>query len=245
MHYPMVMHGVTLSIGSTEPLDYDYLVGLKKLADEIQPEWISDHLCWTGVLGQHTHQLLPVPLTRETLAHIAERVMIVQDFLKRPLVLENPAMNMTFKQSTIAEPDFLARLAAETGCGILLNMSNVLVTCANNSFEPLEYVSQIPADRVVQMHIAKHKLKAIDSQQTPDEIWKLFSKVWQCCGEVTVIPEWENQIPDFEQYRGEVQKAHIYIESLTETPQYATPAKPYSLYPTLNLQGPEIITHHN
>ena len=119
--YPVVLHGVSLSIGSTDPLNFDYLGRLKALAAEVKPAWISDHLCWTGVLGLNSHDLLPMPLTEESLAHVAARVRQVQDFLERPLVLENPSTYLSFTQSTISEPDFLRELVARTNCGLLLN----------------------------------------------------------------------------------------------------------------------------
>ena len=124
--YPVVMHGVSLSIGSADPLDMEYLGRLKTLAEEVKPQWISDHLCWTGINGVNTHDLLPMPLTEESLKHVSNRVAQVQDFLGRQLVLENPSTYLTFKQSTIPEPDFLRRLAEETGCGLLLDVNNVL-----------------------------------------------------------------------------------------------------------------------
>ena len=121
--YPVVLHGVSLSIGSTDPLNFDYLGKLKALAAEVQPRWVSDHLCWTGVLGVNSHDLLPVPLTEESLSHVAGRVRQVQEFLERPLILENPSTYLTFTQSTIEEPEFLRQLAVETGCGLLLDVN--------------------------------------------------------------------------------------------------------------------------
>src|SRR6478672_8856061 len=117
--YPVVMHGVSLSIGSTDPLDFEYLAKLKRLAGEVNARWVSDHLCWTGVLGRNTHDLLPLPLTEEALTHVAARVRIVQDFLERPLVLENPSSYVTFAASTMPEWEFLTRLAEQTGCRLL------------------------------------------------------------------------------------------------------------------------------
>src|SRR5689334_9697315 len=142
--YPVVMHGVSLSIGSTDPLDFEYLRKLKNLAREIKPLWVSDHLCWTGVGGLNTHDLLPVPLTEESLKHICRRVRQVQDFLERPFVFENPSTYLTFKQSTIAEWDFLRHMTEETGCLLLLDVNNVYVSAFNNDFDPADYIRQIP-----------------------------------------------------------------------------------------------------
>jgi uncharacterized protein (UPF0276 family) len=133
---PVVMHGVSLSVGSTDPLDWDYLKDLKALAEFVRPAWVSDHLCWTGVAGVNTHDLLPMPLNEESLQHVAGRVRQVQDFLERPLILENPSSYLEFKNSTIAEWDFLSELARATGCGLLLDVNNVYVSGYNHGFDP-------------------------------------------------------------------------------------------------------------
>src|SRR6267378_3719776 len=142
--YPVVMHGVSLSIGSTDPLDFEYLAKLATLAREVKARWVSDHLCWTGVAGRNTHDLLPVPLNEETLAHVIERVRIVQSFLQRPLVLENPSSYVTFADSTMPEWEFLARLAEEADCGLLLDVNNVYVSSVNHDFDPIEYIESVP-----------------------------------------------------------------------------------------------------
>ena len=132
--YPVVMHGVSLSIGSTQALDFDYLTKVKRLAGEIQARWVSDHLCWTGVAGRTTHDLLPMPLTEEALTHVTERVRLVQDFIERPLVLENPSSYVTFSCDQMPEWEFLARLVVETGCRLLLDVNNVYVSSRNHDF---------------------------------------------------------------------------------------------------------------
>ena len=169
-HYPLVLHGVSLSIGSADPLNLDYLARLKRLADEVKPAWISDHLCWTGVLGLNSHDLLPMPLTEESLAHVAGRVRQVQDFLERPLILENPSSYVRFAHSTMDEPEFLRRLAEETGCGLLLDVNNVFVSCFNAGTDPAAYIHAFPCDRVVQMHLAGHQHRGthiIDTHDRP------------------------------------------------------------------------------
>ena len=158
-HYPLVLHGVSLSIGSSDPLNLDYLARLKRLADEVRPAWISDHLCWTGVMGLNSHDLLPMPLTEESLAHVAARVRQVQDFLERPLILENPSSYVRFAFSTMEEPEFLRRLADETGCGLLLDVNNVYVSCFNAGTDPAAYIHAFPCESVVQMHLAGHQQK--------------------------------------------------------------------------------------
>ncbi len=150
--YPVVMHGVSLSIGSTDPLEFR-LPGQAQAAGRRRsmPRWISDHLCWTGVLGLNAHDLLPIPLNEETLRHVVGRVRTVQDFLERPLVLENPSSYVTFAGSTMSEWEFLARMADEADCGLLLDVNNVYVSSMNHDFDPVEYIASVPHERIVQM----------------------------------------------------------------------------------------------
>jgi uncharacterized protein (UPF0276 family) len=155
--YPIVMHGVSLSIGSTDNLNFEYLSLLKDLANEIKPAWISDHLCWTGVVGVNTHDLLPLPLNESTLAHVAARIRRIQDYLNRPLIIENPSTYLTFNQSTIPEAEFLKLLVEQTGCGLLLDVNNTYVSCFNAGNDPLEYIETLPNDAIVQVHIAGHQ----------------------------------------------------------------------------------------
>ncbi len=215
--YPLVMHGVSLSIGSTDPLNMDYLKRLKKLASEIQPKWISDHLCWTGVLGLNTHDLLPVPLNEETLNHIVQRIKQVQDFLERPLILENPSTYLSFQHSDIHEPLFLKEMAEQSGCGLLLDVNNVYVTCFNNEWDPIKYIEELPHERIVQIHLAGHMhcgTHIIDTHDSPviDSVWELFRIAWQKTGGCSVLLEWDNHIPSFEEYHAEVLKAREYME---------------------------------
>jgi uncharacterized protein (UPF0276 family) len=221
-HYPVVMHGVSLSIGSTDPLDMNYLGRLKALADEINPAWISDHLCWTGVNGLNSHDLLPVPLTEESLKHICSRIRQVQDFLGRQLVLENPSTYLTFKQSTIPEPDFLRLLTEETGCGLLLDVNNVYVTAFNNDLDAEEYIRALPMKSVVQMHIAGHQHCGTHIVDTHDRavvpgVWELFRLAWELTGGVPVLLEWDAHIPEFEDYHAELMKAKDFMGGLAKT----------------------------
>ena len=158
--YPMVMHGVSLSIGSSDPLNFDYLARLKRLADAVKPLWISDHLCWTGVLGVNAHDLLPMPLNEQSLRHVVDRVRMVQDFFERPLVLENPSSYVTFAGSTMSEWEFLARMADEADCGLLLDVNNVYVSSVNHDFDPVEYIDDVPHERIVQVSPGRpHRLR--------------------------------------------------------------------------------------
>lgn len=214
--YPIVMHGVSLSIGSTDPLNLEYLSKLKKLDNEVNPKWISDHLCWTGVLGLNTHDLLPVPLNEETLKHIIGRINQVQDYLERPIVLENPSTYLSFQHSDIEEPLFLKAMAEESGCGLLLDVNNVYVTCFNNEWDPIEYIEKLPHERIVQMHLAGHLhcgTHIIDTHDDHvlDSVWELFRFAWQKTGGCSVLLEWDNHIPSFDEYHAEVLKAREYM----------------------------------
>ena len=217
--YPVVMHGVSMSIGSTDPLDMTYLQRLKALADEVNPLWISDHLCWTGVLTVNSHDLLPLPLHEETLKHVAERVRKVQDYLERPLILENPSTYAAFKDSTIKEWDFLRYLTEETGCGLLLDVNNVYVSAFNNDFDALEYLAGIPFDRVVQMHLAGHQhcgdyIVDTHDREVTGGVWELFHHAWRGTGGASTLLEWDGNIPEFEVYHAELLKARQFMDSL-------------------------------
>ncbi len=216
--YPVVMHGVSLSIGSTDPLNREYLTKLKSLAADVKPLWVSDHLCWTGVNSLNTHDLLPVVLNEESLKHICSRINQVQDFMERPMVFENPSTYLTFKQSTIAEWDFLRYMTEETGCGLLLDVNNVYVSGFNNDFDPAHYIRQLPHDRIVQMHIAGHQhcgTHIIDThdRKVVQDVWELFHLAWQLTGGVATLLEWDNHIPEFEDYHAELLKAKEYMNT--------------------------------
>lgn len=214
--YPIVMHGVSLSIGSTDELNTDYLRQLKALADEIQPQWISDHLCWTGLLGVNTHDLLPLPLTEEAFRLVSKRVNEVQDFLGRPLILENPSTYLGFAHSVIPEEQFLSELIGETGCGLLLDVNNCYVTCFNAGTDPVSYIESLPHDSIVQMHLAGHQhcgTHIIDTHDRPvvNEVWELFRLAWQRTGGTSVLLEWDGNIPAFEVCMDELHKSKQFM----------------------------------
>jgi uncharacterized protein (UPF0276 family) len=214
--YPIVMHGVSLSIGSSDPLDFDYLARLKRLADAIGPRWISDHLCWTGVLGRNTHDLLPLPLNEASLRHVVNRIRTVQDVLERPLVLENPSSYLTFAASTMPEWEFMARMADETDCGLLLDVNNVYVSSVNHNFDPVEYIQSIPAERVVQFHLAGHTDCGSYRIDTHDgevirPVWELYRLAHQRTGGASTLLEWDAQIPAFPVVHAEVLKARDFM----------------------------------
>jgi uncharacterized protein (UPF0276 family) len=214
--YPVVMHGVSLSIGSTDPLDFDYLAKLRALAGTVGARWVSDHLCWTGVAGLNAHDLLPVPLDEATLRHVADRVRTVQDYLERPLVLENPSTYVGFARSTMPEWEFLTRLAEETDCGLLLDVNNVYVSSVNHDFDPEEYLRAIPHDRVVQFHLAGHTdcgTHLIDTHDghVIDRVWQLYRLAHRLTGGASTLLEWDAKIPEFPVVHAEVLEARRYL----------------------------------
>ncbi|HEX8367846.1 MAG TPA: DUF692 domain-containing protein [Pyrinomonadaceae bacterium] len=216
--YPVVMHGVSLSVGSADALNVEYLKKLKNLAAEIKPLWISDHLCWTGINGLNTHDLLPLPLTEESLKHVCRRVNQLQDFLERPVIFENPSTYLTFKQSTIPEWDFLRLMTEETGCGLLLDVNNVYVSGFNNDFDPAHYIRQLPPESIVQIHIAGHRhcgdyiIDTHDNYVT-QQVWELFALAWRLTGGAATLLEWDSNIPDFEGYHAELLKAKDFMNA--------------------------------
>lgn len=232
--YPIVMHGVSLSIGSSDPLNFDYLNRLKRLADSTRAGWVSDHLCWTGVAGRNTHDLLPIPLSEETLEYVIGRVRTVQDYLERPLVLENPSSYVTFAASTMTEWEFLTRLAHEADCGLLLDVNNVYVSSVNHDFDPVEYLQGVPAERVVQFHLAGHTNMGdycIDTHDGAviDPVWQLYKLAHELTGGAATLLEWDAEIPAFPVVHAEVLKARQYIGPASDGPVSPAPAAEVSV----------------
>jgi len=222
--YPIVMHGVSLSIGSTDPLNRDYLRKLKKLADGTNAVWVSDHVCWTGVAGRNSHDLLPIPYNEESLAHIVSRIGTVQDVLERPLVLENPSSYITFQDSTMNEWEFISRMAQEADCGLLLDVNNVYVSAYNHDFDPYEFLKSLPHERVVQFHLAGHLncgTHCIDTHdgRVIDEVWALYKQAHELTGGVSTLLEWDANIPPFDQMHAEVLKARRFLQSEAMVPE--------------------------
>ncbi|MEU9023869.1 DUF692 domain-containing protein [Actinomadura sp. NPDC048394] len=213
--YPVVMHGVSLSIGGTDPLDLHYLGRLRMLAEDIGARWISDHVAWTGVAGVNTHELLPVPFTEEALRHIARRVRVVQDVLEQPLVLENPSTYARFAHATMPEWEFLARLCEESGCRLLLDVNNVHVSSVNHGFDPEEYIRALPHDRVQQIHLAGHADMGdhlLDTHDRPvaEPVWALYRLATSLTGAVPTLLEWDEDIPPFPVLLEELRKARLH-----------------------------------
>ncbi|HWC27699.1 MAG TPA: DUF692 domain-containing protein [Solirubrobacteraceae bacterium] len=221
--YPVVAHGVSMSIGSTDPLDRDYLARLKRFVAELDPVWVSDHVCWTGVAGLNTHELVPIPFTEEALAHVVARIRIVQELLERPLVLENPSSYVTYVASTMTEWEFLARMAEEADCGLLLDVANVRVSAVNHDFDPVEYVRALPHERVVQMHLAGHTelgTHIVDTHDraVADAVWELYATAIELTGVVSTLIEWDDELPTFDELHAEALKARRYVDERFPAP---------------------------
>ena len=210
--WPVALHGVSLSIGSTDPLDEDYLRRLKALADRVEPAWISDHLCWTGVGGVNLHDLLPLPYTEEALEHVVGRVLRVQERLGRRILLENVSSYVTFAQSAVPEWEFLAEVARRADCLLLLDVNNVYVSAFNHEFDPLAYLDAIPGERVRQIHLAGHENNGthiIDTHDHPviDPVWSLYAEAIRRFGPVTTMIERDDRIPPLTELESELDRA--------------------------------------
>jgi uncharacterized protein (UPF0276 family) len=209
--YPVVMHGVSLSIASTAPPNFEYLQGLRELAKRVEPKWISDHLCWTGVHGKNLHDLLPIPYTNEALDHVISRVQLVQDYLGRAIVLENVSTYVQFNNSEMTEWEFLSELSRRSGCWLLFDVNNVYVSAFNHGYNPRTFLEGIPADRVVQFHMAGHsrmETHIIDTHDQPvcDEVWDLYADALRRFGQVSTIIERDDNIPPLDELLVEVNR---------------------------------------
>lgn len=226
--YPVVLHGVSMSIGSADPLDFEYLARLKRLAQEIGARWVSDHLCWTGILGRNTHDLLPIPLNEEALRHVVGRVRAVQDLLGRPLILENPSSYLSFASDTMREWEFLSALAEEADCGLLLDVNNVYVSSVNHGFDPAEYIESLPHERVVQIHVAGHThcgTHIVDTHDGPvfGAVWELYRLACRHTGGVSTLLEWDSSVPEFPVLHAEVLKAKDYLTAGSSPQESSSP----------------------
>ncbi|MBK06563.1 MAG: hypothetical protein CL920_29445 [Deltaproteobacteria bacterium] len=221
---PIVMHGVSLGIGNTSPLDWDYLKQLKDLAEKVEPAWVSDHICWGGYGGHYSHDLLPLPYTQETLDHLVPRIHEVQEFLGRPMMFENASSYVSFAESEMSEWEFVAELAKRTGSGILLDVNNVYVSANNHNFEVDDYINAIPKEYVGQFHVAGHTDKGnylLDTHIGPviPEVWDVYKKALARFGPISTLVEWDEDVPSFEEVVAESQRArHIEQEFLHDTP---------------------------
>lgn len=212
-HYPVAMHGVSMSVGSADGLRPDYLTRLKALAARVRPLWVSDHLCWTGTRGFNSHDLLPLPYTEEALDVVCANIIQAQEVLERALVIENPSSYLTFADSDLTEAGFLAEMCARTGCHLLLDVNNVYVSGANHGFDPMDYLAALPVDRVRQIHLAGHSQGRdgllIDTHDAPvcEAVWRLYAEACRRFGPAATMIERDDHIPPLDELLSELDQA--------------------------------------
>jgi len=216
-HYPMVMHGVSLSLGSSDPLDMDYLKRLKALIERVEPHWFSDHLCWTGVDHRNMHDLLPLPYTEEAIAHVAERIARVQDFIGRPMLIENLSSYVTYREDAMTEWEFLSAIAEKADCFLLLDVNNIYVSSYNHRYDPVEYLEGVAPERVWQHHLAGHSNEGnliIDTHDHDviDPVWDLYAETAKRLGPVSTMIERDGNIPDLDSVLAELDQARRIAE---------------------------------
>jgi uncharacterized protein (UPF0276 family) len=220
-HFPVALHGVSLNIGSADPFDERYLARWSELIACVQPAWVTDHLCWTGVGGHNLHDLLPLPLTEAALEHVCERIARVQDRLGRRIALENVSTYVAFRADEMPEWEFLARIAERADCGILFDLNNVFVSAHNHGFDARDYVDAIPAGRVFQIHLAgpsEAGALLIDTHDHPvrDEVWRLYERAIRRLGPVSTLIEWDDRIPPFETLAAEAARARDIMQRVLQ-----------------------------
>jgi uncharacterized protein (UPF0276 family) len=220
--YPVTLHGVGMSLGSADPLNFDYLARLKKLAEQIEPAFISDHLAWISVDGRHVHDLLPLPYTEEALAHFADRVIQVQDYLGCRLLIENPSSYMGYKNVEMTEWEFLQELVRRADCDLLFDVNNVYVSGRNHGFDPVEYLHALPGDRVREIHLAGYEeqdnyLFDTHGYRVRPPVWDLYQETIRHLGPVPTLIEWDNDIPEFEVLADEAGKAQKVLTDMAAT----------------------------
>lgn len=219
--YPVVMHGVSLSIGSVDPLNRDYLKALKKLTERVKPKWVSDHLCWTGTDGINLHDLMPLPYTEEALQHLIARISQVQDFLGQRILLENVSSYLTYQHSTMPEWEFLRELANRADCLILLDINNIQVSAHNHGFDPITYLDAMPTERIQQFHLAGHLNMGDYSIDTHDHpiipaVWDLYAESLKRFGQVSTMIERDDDIPPVSALLEELQQAREIAAQITK-----------------------------
>jgi hypothetical protein len=219
--YPVVQHGVSMSIGGVEPLDRDYLKNLKALVKKTKTPWLSDHLCWTGKSTAQLHDLLPLPYTEEAIKHVVGRIRVVQDLLETRLLIENTSSYMTYTESVMPEWEFVARIAEEADCGLLCDVNNIYVSSFNHGFDPAVYVDALPHERIVQYHLAGHTnygryIIDTHSDHVIDAVWELYRRAVKKTGDVSTLIEWDDDIPEFDVLLAEADKARVIREEVRD-----------------------------
>jgi uncharacterized protein (UPF0276 family) len=221
-HYPISLHGVGLSMGSSDALDPEHLSRLLRLTQMIEPGLVSEHLSWGSVGGIHFNDLLPLPYTEEALNHFCSRVVQVQDYLGRQILIENPSSYLGYRHSTIPEWEFLTAISERTGAGLLLDVNNVFVSACNHNFEPMKYLAAVPGELVEEIHLAGHTLKKfpdrelrIDDHASPvcDDVWSLYGETLKLMGGKPTLIEWDAELPPFNTLLAEADVARQHLEA--------------------------------
>lgn len=226
--YPITLHGIGMSLGSTDPLNQSYLKKLKSLIHAVQPLLVSDHLCWTSLSGRYFHELLPLPYTDEAVHHVAKRIQQVQDFLGRRIMIENVSTYLNFTHSTMAEWEFIQAVAEEADSLILLDINNIYVSAYNNNFDAKTYLSYLSPERIAQFHLAGYEDKGTHLLDTHGSsihqpVWKLYEEALVHFGNVPTLIEWDNQIPTFTDLLKEANKAKQLMDAYADTTRIANP----------------------
>jgi hypothetical protein len=229
--YPLSLHGVGLSLGSADGLDERHLARLRRLVERVEPDLVSEHLSWSAFGGTHFAELLPLPLTEEALALVCRNVEVAQDFLGRQILIENPSSYLRYRHSTIAECDFIAAVAAHTGCGMLCDVNNVFVSACNHGFEPGGYLRALPASRIGEIHLAGHTRRKLDDgrsiriddhgSRVCDEVWALYAEAIALFGRMPTLIEWDTGVPPLEVLLEEAAQAE---RVMTAEPAHASVA---------------------
>lgn len=219
--YPLVLHGVCMSLGAPGPLDMDYMKKLKALARKTKTPWFSDHLCWTKAGAHHYHDLLPLPYTEEAVIHMAEKARIAQDYLEIPFGIENLSAVAEFTASQMPEWEFYRRVVEKSGCWMMLDVNNIYVSSRNHHFDPNDYVNGLDLSRICQIHLAGHTDKGLYVLDTHDhhvcqEVWDLFAKVYRASGGVSTMVEWDDNFLSFEETHAEILKAKALVSQKPE-----------------------------
>jgi len=215
---PVIPHGVSLSVGSSDAIDWEYLGRLKKLVDQLDPPWFSDHLCWSRHKGHYMHNLLPLPYTSDIARFVAAKTKIIQDYMERPMLLENVSSYIEYTESTMTEWEFISEVVNQADCGLLLDINNIYVSAINHNFDPMDYIREVPAERVRQHHIAGHKNKGsflLDTHDhnVPDPVWDLYRQSIPLFGSVPLILERDDDIPTLTELLDELAIArHIFYD---------------------------------
>jgi uncharacterized protein (UPF0276 family) len=217
-HYPLSLHGVGLSLGSTDPLNITHLAKLKRLVDRCEPGLVSEHLSWSSIQGRYLNDLVPLPYTEEALAHVSERIRRVQGFLERQILIENVSSYLQFAHSTIPEWEFLAAVARDTGCGLLLDINNIYVNAVNHGFDPYDYLRAIDGNSIGELHLAGFTDTGaclIDTHSAPvcAEVWELYEYAIRRYGAKPTLIEWDLEIPSLRTLVNEAQRAQSKMEA--------------------------------